>query len=326
MSNERGQDSIHSGPVKLFEKRKSRHLWTERWAILESDSLRLFANHESFLKASEEPKLIQLTADTFCQSMHKSGQNFQLKIRSGDTFMFQCKSEPSRQEWLSKLGVVLSGFCRKNCFHCSDEHAHISIKSESECTDKSSQSSTDGLYSQPGEIIQSRHSTGCEDQITLNSPLKIYDTEQNIFSSFSKTEKARAESQTDALTVNVDLFQRSQSAIQLGQAMKNEKSPKSKNSFGYSLIEGDNTDSVTTSTSSLKLFDSEHKRFSTFSKRFSLKRPMSDFVNPNFVLEDENLTTELPEIPNRISKVYGEFLYYLYFRVFIIAILVLHGC
>ena len=314
MSNETGQDTVHSGSLKLFERRKSRHSWTERWAVLGCNSLRLFTNYESFSNASDEPKLIQLTADTFCQSVEKNNQTFQFKIYNGEAFIFRCESELTRQEWLSKLGMVLSGFCRKNCFHCSEE-PRISIKSESVSTDKSSQSSADGIYRQPGDILQStfnsagtnisRHSTGV-DQITLKSPLKIHDTEQNVHSSFNKTGITRSKSQTDAVTVNVDDIQRPQNVSQIGQAMKNEKSPK--NSFGYSF-EADFADSGT--PSSLKLFDSQNKRFSTFSKRSSLKRerPMTEFANPNFVIEDESFKAEFPAIPKRISKVYGKLLF-----------------
>ena len=319
MNNECEKDTIHSGSLKRFEKRKSRHAWTERWAVLGSNSLRLFTNYESFLDATEEPKLIMLTADTLCESVNKKGQAFQFKIYNGDTFVFRCESESSRQEWLSKLGMVLSGLCRNSCFHCSGKcDQRISIISDSGYSDRSSQSSIDGSYSLPGDIVQStfnskstnisRHSTGYEDQITVKSPLKIYDTDQKASSSFNKTEN-----QTDGVAVNVDDTQSSKTVSHFGQEMKNEKSPK--NSFGYSF-ETDATDNVT--ASSLKLFDNQKKRFSTFSKRSSLER--FDFANPNFEPENESFATELPEIPKRISKVYGMFFSSLYFRVFFIVI------
>ena len=315
MSNEYIRHSIHFGSLNLFERRKSRHCWSECWAVLGSDSLRLFTNHESFLNASEEPKLIQLTADTFCESVHINGKNCQFKICSGDTFMFKCESESVRQEWLAKLGMVLSGFCRNNCFHCNGKYAGISITSDNGSTHRSRQNSEDKMYSLAGEIIQGtfnsectntqRNSTGCEDHITLKSPLKIYDTEENVFSSFNKTDKkARTQSETDAVTVNVNAVQEHlQCNTQVGQSMKSEKSPK--NSFGYSF-EADNADNIT--RSSLTLFDTEHKRFSTFSKRSSLKRerPVTQFANPGFVLEDQSFATDGPPIPKTISKVYGE--------------------
>lgn len=318
MSNETTRQLVHSGSLEFFERRKSRHCWSERWGVLGPESLRLFTNYESFLNVSEEPKLIQLTADTFYESVHIHGQSCQFKICSGDTFMFKCKSESVRQEWLAKLGMVLSGFCRKNCFHCNGKYARISIPSDNGSTDRSRQNSTDNMYSNAGEIIQDtlnsertniqRNSTGCEDHITLKSPLKIYDKEQSVFSSFNKTDKAaRTQSETDVVTVNRNAVQEHlQSNTQVKQSMKSEKSPK--NSFGYSF-EADHMDNIT--RSSLTLFDTEHKRFSTFSKRSSLKRerPMTQFVNPGFVLEDQSFETHGPQIPKTISKVYGEYIF-----------------
>jgi hypothetical protein len=329
MSNELQKDLIHSGALKSFEKRKSRHSWTERWAVLDSNSLRLFTNYESFLNASDEPKLIKLTADTFCEGVDKNGQTFQFKIcHHGDTFVFRCESESSRQEWLSKLGMVISNFCRNSCFHCRGEcDPRISIISDGGYSDRSSQSSQDGTYSQPGDIIQSafnsrstnisRHSTGYEDQVTLKSPLKIYDTDQSVYSSFNKTEKAGTEYQTVGATVNVDGIQAPKSPFKIGQAMKNEKSPK--NSFGYSF-ETDVTDNVT--TSSLKIFDNQKKRFSTFSKRASLKRDQTTslFANPGFEQEDGSSESTFPEIPKRISMVDGKFLMSCIFPHFFIKI------
>ena len=332
MGNDTIEPSVHSGLLKHFERRKSRHSWSERWAVLGSESLRLFTNHESFLSASGEPKIIQLTADTFCDSVYVNGQNVQFKICAGDTFMFKCESESVRQEWLAKLEMVLSGFCRQNCFHCSGKYAQISVSSGNGSADRSRQNCADNLYIKPGEIIQDtlnskrtnsqRNSTGCEDQITSKSPLKIYDTEQNVFSSFSKTKKtARTKSESDEITVNMNAVQgRLQSPSNVGQSVKSEKSPK--NSFGYSF-EADDMDRITTSP--LTLFDAEHKRFSTFSKRFSLKRErvMTEFANPGFVLEDQNFPTD-PQIPKTISKVYGESIFIvfphfpgLYFTFFI---------
>ena len=323
MTNEAGTDLIHSGSLKLFERRKSRNSWTEYWVVLGGDSLRIFTSHESFLNASEEPMLIRLAADSSCESVNRNNRDFQFKIYAGDCFVFKCNTEHVRQEWLSKLQIILSNFCRKSCFHCSDvEHARISIQSDSGLGDLSSQKPEDNLYNEPGEIIQntsnttstnsSRNSTGGEDQITLNSPLKIYDSEQRVYSSFNKNENIKVESKTDAVTESTAS---KQGAFE--GAMKNEKSPK--NSFGYIFDGPDNADNVT--PSSLKLFECEKKkRFSTFSKT-SLKRkqPAKEFVNPNFVLDDEDFAADVPEIPKRISKVYGKHLHCTDFRVFLIA-------
>lgn len=295
---------IHSGQLKLFEKRKSHHAWSELWAVLANESLRLFTNHESYLQHSVEVKLIRLTAGTtVCQSdIHK---HFQFKICSCDaTFMFECESESARQGWLNKLKMVISGFCRKKCFHCNEKCLVPTRMSDSESTAKSSQSCGKGVDSQIALSNQSSFTSSnannsrrrCEDQITLNSPLKIYDTEENEFSSFERTK-----CQTS--------FQRPRSPIKFGQTMECDKKIM-KNNFGYSFETDSTTDDV--KNSSLKLFESQNKvskRFSTFLKRSSLKhgQHMTEFANPNFVLEDEKYTTEFVEIPKEISKVYGEF-------------------
>lgn len=307
----REQKVIHSGSLKLFEKKKSRHMWTKYWAILGTNSLRLFTNHESSLNGSVEQQLILITADSFCQSVNKNDQTFQFKITSGETFVFKCETESARQVWLDYLEKILASFCRNTCFHCRDDDALSEINSAN--GDASRNSITENVYNQPGEIVSEstfnaarannpKNSAGNGDQITINSPLKVYDAEENIFKSFNKIESAKCESEMGAVITNSRALKSSQSAPQINPKLKNQKSPK--NSFGYTF-ETEPADRV--STSSLQLFDASIKRFSTFSKQ-SLKRqrPLTDFANPSFILDDTNLQQDLPEIQKRISKDYGE--------------------
>ena len=303
-----------SGLLKLFEPRG--RTWTEYWTVLESDTLRLYTNYESFQGRLKETHAIQLTPQSYCGALHRSSHSYHFKVCvASNLYRFKCASSFLRQHWLDTLTLVLRSFCRNTCFHCYEPKS-LDVKEAGGGVDCTSVANDVSLEVGPNDSLGgedsldrreniAKDSSGAvnidvtEDQVTT-PPLKLFASQENRSYSFSCYSK-KGETQADAGLAN---DAESSSEREVSRASRSGHSTPIRNSFGLPLVCTVEPElGQRNSTSSLKIFDYQDDCVSTFSKSTGDDSPRPGSVNSAFVLEDTRIG---PGISKRSSTQYGK--------------------
>lgn len=295
MTLDKRDNVFYFGILSLCKLRKSQRSWLELWAVVSIDALRLYSTNESYSKGAKETKQIPFTTETFCYIV-ENRPRFQFKVKNNnETFLFKCKSKSSRQQWLDCLDEIFATYRRNNFFHCEkDCERGRSLKN---CEREKNGEMIEHLQSRSaGNFVNTRSS----DRISLqNSPKETNDIDQLLL---TKSRTFHNES-PEGNTVVIRGFQSVSSMEQV--KAEQEKPPEN---FDCALETISATD--ITQKSSCMLFKTESKTFSTFGKKSSQKcnRPLSQFINPTFSLDEEDFSLsfeELTQIQTEVSKSKG---------------------